>query len=39
MSHHQDPFTRIEWILFRVAFILLLIYELSKFFKHLYDSW
>lgn len=35
----RDPFGFIEKVIFRLAFVCLLIYEIAKFFKHLLEAW
>lgn len=39
VNHQKDPFTRIEWYIYRTTFVLLIIFEVSKFAKHLVESW
>jgi hypothetical protein len=39
MSVYKDPFSRIEWFIFRLSFVLFLLYELVRFGKYLYESW
>ena len=39
MPQHNDPFSKIEWYIYRTTFVLVLIFEVAKFGKHLLESW
>jgi len=39
VRNQKDLFRKVEWLLFRLAFTLLLIYELAKFVKYLVKTW
>ena len=39
VRNQKDLFSKVEWVVFRFAFILLLIYELAKFVKYLVRTW
>ena len=39
VRNQPDLFTKVERLVFRLALVLLLIYEVAKFFKYLVKTW